>query len=141
MPESGNRKPAAILAAVGFALLFLFQVLLALGVPLGRAAFGGRNASLSPELRVASLVSALLIIGAIWTVLVRAGAITAGRRSRGIAHWLIWGFVGLFSLSAFANFTSSSPWERFGWGPFAVMLVICCVIVALGPRAGLDPEA
>ena len=129
-----NRRMAAIVAAIGFTVLFVFQVLLAVGVPLGRAAFGGKSATLTQELRIASVISALLIIGAIWMVLARAGVIATGKRARGIARWSIWGFVALFSLSAFVNFASSSPWERFGWGPFAVMLVVCCVLVATGPK-------
>ena len=76
----------------------------------------------------------LLIVGAIWTVLVHAQVIATGRRARGIARWSIWGFAALFSLSALANFASSSPWERFGWAPFAVVLVVCCVFLALGPK-------
>ena len=134
MSTQKNRRAAAIGGAIGFTLLFIFQILLAVGLPLGRAAFGGKSATLSPELRIASVLSALLIIGAIWTVLARAGVIVTGKRSQIIARFSIWGFVALFSLSAFANFASSSPWERFGWGPFAVMLVVCCVLVATGPK-------
>lgn len=134
MPVQKNRRAAAIVSAIGFTLLFIFQVLLAAGVPWGRAAFGGKSATLSQELRVASVISALLIIGAIWTVLVRSGVISTGKRAKVIARWAIWGFVILFSLSAFANFTSSSPWEHFGWGPFAVILVVCCILVATGPK-------
>lgn len=134
MSVQRKRRAAAYAAAIGFMLLFIFQVLLAVGVPLGRAAFGGKSATLTPELRVASVISALLFMVAIWTVLVRAGVIAAGRRSRVIARWTIWGFAALFSFSAFANFTSSSPWEHFGWGPFAVLLVVCCVMVATCPK-------
>ena len=130
-----KRRIAAIVAAVGFTALFVFQILLAAGMPLGRAAFGGASDTLSPELRVASAVSALLFLGAIWTVLARAGVIAAGGRGRGIARWSIWGFAVLLSLSALANFASSSPWERFGMAPLAVVLVACCVLVALGPKA------
>jgi hypothetical protein len=133
-PVSGseNSRKAALFAVFGFSVLFLFQVLLAAGVPLGKAAFGGASAALSPQLRAASALSAFLILGAIWTVLARSGRVASGRRGRAIACWLIWGFAALFSLSAFANFASSSPWERYGWGPFAVGLVACCVIVAMG---------
>jgi len=94
--------------------------------------FGGASAELSPELRAASAFSALLIIGTVWTLLVRADVISAGRRGRALARWTIWGFAALFSLSAAANFASSSPWERYGWAPCAVALVTCCVIVGAG---------
>ena len=39
---------AATLAAAGFLVIAAFQFALALGAPLGRAAWGGRNAELSP---------------------------------------------------------------------------------------------
>jgi hypothetical protein len=131
---SARRHFAAFVAAIGFGALFVFQIVLATGLPLGRAAFGGASDTLSPELRITSVVSAFLLLWAIWTVLACSDVIAAGKRARAIARWLIWGFVVLFSLSAVANIASSSPWERFGMAPFAVVLVVCCVIVGLGSR-------
>jgi uncharacterized membrane protein len=61
-------KIAALLATVIFATLLVFQVLLAAGVPLGRAAYGGHRNTLSSELRTMSMISALISLGAICTV-------------------------------------------------------------------------
>ena len=47
MSVQRKRRAAAYAAAIGFILLFIFQVLLAVGVPLGRAAFGGKSATLA----------------------------------------------------------------------------------------------
>jgi len=121
------------MAAVVFAGLFIFQILLAAGVPWGRAAFGGASDILTPGLRIASVISALLFLGAIWAVLTSAAVITVGQGVRRIARWAMWGYVVLFSLSALLNFASSSPWERFGMAPLAVLLVVCCVLVTRGP--------
>lgn len=134
MSSSFRLRQAAGVAAVGFAALFVFQVLLAAGVPLGRSAYGGKSAVLSPELRMTSALSALILLGAIWTVLARSGFLRVGRRVAGLARWLIWGYIAVFILSAVANFASSSPWENYLMAPLAVVLVICCVILALGRR-------
>lgn len=36
----------------------------------------------------------------------------------------------LLLLGALVNFASSSPSERFGWGPLAMLLAILCVVLA-----------
>jgi hypothetical protein len=47
-----------------------------------------------------------------------------------------WVLVGLMGLGALLNFASSSLWERFGWGPFTLVLLILGVVLA---RSGLPP--
>ena len=48
-----------------------FQILLAVGLPFGHAAFGGANAVLSAKLRIASALSALVFCAALYIVLER----------------------------------------------------------------------
>jgi hypothetical protein len=45
-------------------------------------------------------------------------------------------------LGALMNFASSSPWERFGWGPFTLVLVVFGVILArsASPAGGRSPR-
>jgi hypothetical protein len=131
MPSLKRTETAAILATFIFAALFVFQVLLAAGVPLGRAAYGGHSDTLLPALRIMSAVSALIFLGAIWTVLARSGVLSTSKRAMGTTSWLIWVLVILFSLSLVANITSSSPWERFLMAPLAFVIVVCCLLVAL----------
>jgi hypothetical protein len=52
----------------------------------------------------------------------------------GVLRWGTWVLVGLMFLGALENFAFSSGWERFGWGPLALILAILCLFVAL--RAG-----
>ena len=59
----------------------VFQVLLAIGLPLGRAAFGGANAVLPAKLRAASAMSALLFLAALYAILARGGFIGMGSES------------------------------------------------------------
>jgi hypothetical protein len=53
-----------------------------------------------------------------------------------------WVLVGLLGLGALMNFASSSPWERFGWGPFTLVLVVFGVILARSgsPAGGRSPR-
>lgn len=134
MSRTDIRRGAAIVAAVGFAGLLVFQVALAAGLPLGRAAFGGASDVLAPGLRVASAVSALLFALAMWAALARGGVLAVGERAYRRAGWVLWAFVALFGLSTLANLASSSPWERFLMAPLALLLTGCCVVVALGSR-------
>ena len=50
-------------------------------------------------------------------------------RAFGVATW---GLVIVLALGALANLASSSPWERFGWAPFTVLLTVATFIVARG---------
>ena len=49
----------------------------------------------------------------------------------GVLRWGTWALVGLLLVGAVPNFASSSQWERFGWGPVTLILVVLCRFVAL----------
>ena len=122
---------AASLAAAGFLVIAAFQFALARGAPLGRAAYGGRNAVLSPALRRASagavviwLLAAVVILGAGGVVAVPLPDVVLG-----IGPWVL---VVLSVLGTIVNLASSSPWERFGWAPFSAALAVLSFIVATG---------
>lgn len=125
---------AAIVAAAGFGVVATFQLLLALGAPWGRAALGGTNeGTLPPELRVVSSVSMVIIIAAAVVVLGRAGH--WGTRFAGAFRVGTWALVGILALGAVMNAASSSPWERFGWAPFTLLLALTTSVVARGADA------
>ena len=130
----GSKRLAAIAAGIGFSALFVFEVLLAAGLPLGDVAFGGASVVLPSTLRIASALSALLLLGAVWAVLSAARVGRVGTGAAVVARWVLWCYAGLFSLSALANLASMSPWERFLMAPVAVLLAACCVMVALPSR-------
>ena len=68
-------RPAAVLAAIGFAALAVFQAALAAGAPWGHAAWVGENANLSAAQQSASAVAAVVYVAAMLIVLSRAGII------------------------------------------------------------------
>ena len=95
-------RTTAVLAAIGFGAIALFQVALALGAPLGRAAWGGGHAGTLPTgLRIASAVA--------------------------IA---IWAFAMVLVLGALMNFASPSAWERFLWGPVGLVMSGLTLVLA-----------
>ena len=50
--------------------------------------------------------------------------------------------AALLALGACMNFASSSPWERFGWGPYSLTMLVLCIILARSrPPAHRTPSA
>ena len=134
MTELLSVRTAGLLAVLGFAGIALFQVALALGAPLGRAAWGGRQEVLPPSLRIASAVAVAIWLLAALVVAARAGVPIVPVQSD-VARWGTWLVAGLSLLGAVANAASSSRWERFGWAPLALILAVLCLIVAIaGPE-------
>jgi hypothetical protein len=122
----------AVLAAIGFVGIALFQLALALGAPVGRAAWGGANPVLPMRLRRASAVAVGIWLLAAVLILARAGVIGVPLPPVVLAVGA-WVLVVLSAAGALVNLASSSPWERFGWAPYAATLAVLSLIVALGP--------
>jgi hypothetical protein len=130
--DSNRVRIAGAIAAAGLAGLAGFQLLLAAGAPLGRAAWGGSHDVLPPDLRTVSGVAAVAWLGAAFIVLGRAGYAGPSGRSRPFQQ-VTRGLVLLLLLGAVVNAASSSPWERFGWAPFALLLAALTAVVARAP--------
>jgi hypothetical protein len=132
---SMNAELPAILAAIGFVAIAIFQAALALGAPFGAAAWGGTHPGRVPSrLRVASAFACVLWLFAALLVLERGGA-DFDVLPPVLARWGTWAVVILLPIGALMNFASRSRWERFVWGPLALVLAVLCLIVALGADA------
>jgi hypothetical protein len=114
---------AGAVAAAGFLVVAGYQVLLALGIGFSGAAWGG--ATLTPTLRFASAVSAVVLVLAALIVFGRAGY-WGPRMPAAIFRWGTWVLVGGMALSAVANFASPTAGERFFLGPSALLLAFLC---------------
>ena len=131
MPASRSRP--AIAFAVLVSGVILFQLALAAGAPWGSVAMGGRYpGQFPPELRVAAVVQALVLAGLGLVVLARAEMILP--RWHGFSRKAIWGVVAFSAVSTLLNLATPSAWERLIWGPVAVALLACSVLVARSPR-------
>ena len=121
---------AATIATVLLLMVSLFQLALALGAPLGAAAWGGRHRGVLPAgFRVASAIAAIFVYPFV-IVFVLASAETVD------VDWLsetgqtaMWILTGFFSIGAVANFASRSKAERV-WGPVSLGIAICCGVIA-----------
>ena len=134
MNELLSVRTAGLLAALGFVGIAAFQVALAVGAPLGRAAWGGAHEVLPTSLRIASAVAVGIWLLAALVVAARAGASIVPLPA-GVANWGTWLVAGLLLVGAVMNVASSSPWERFGWAPLALLLAGLCLIIAFnGPE-------
>ena len=124
---------AAILAAFGLAGLALFQAALALGAPLGHAAWGGADAQLPTPQRVGTGIAVIVWSLAALVVLECAGLL--GRSEpRSFARWGAWSIAAVCGVSALANFASGSVYENVLLGPLALVLAVLCGIVAWSAR-------
>lgn len=113
-------------------LLAAFQLLLALGLPVGRFAWGGQHDVLPTSLRVASAASILIYAFLATIVLDRAGVDDLYPTGfSGVAIWVAFGFL---VLAAIPNAISRSKPERFVMTPIAVVLAALALVVGLGAR-------
>jgi hypothetical protein len=130
-------ETVALVAAVLFVLLALFQLAVALGVPWGAHVYGGRQArddgSLPSKWRVSSAVAALILLGFAWVILARAGVLIVGINEIALTV-LAWMVVAYMAINTAANLASKDSVERWLMGSITLVLVVlCAVVAAAGP--------
>lgn len=129
MPDVPPPARAARVVAAGCAAIAAFQLGLAVGAPLGRAAWGGRHDRLPRDLRVGSGVAAGL-----WSLAALAvrGRIPwrGGPPSPTLARRTARVLTGVFGLGTAVNLASPSRWERFGWAPFSAAMTGLSAVAA-----------
>jgi len=135
------RTRAAVAAAAGFIAIAGFEIALALGAPVGRAAWGGAHVYLTEGLRIASVFAAAFWALAALVILARAGFRGTPVPFRA-SLWGAWVLTGVLALGALMNFASPSAWERFLQAPIALAMAVLCLIVARGghQRPGPIPD-
>ncbi len=123
-------EAAAIIAVVLIAVLTVFQIALAAGVPFGAAAWGGAHPGVLPtRLRSASAVAGVVVYPPIaLLILDSSGVIDIGWSVKTVWLWVLTGF---FLLGTLANAASRSKVERF-WAPVSLGVAVCCGAVAIG---------
>ena len=128
------RRIAGYVFVIIAAAVFAFQIALAFGAPWGSYAMGGAYpGQFPPQLRIASLVQALLWVFFACVVLSRTGIALPGwvRASR----WLVWIVVALTGISLLLNLITPSAGERMLWAPVAFVMLVCSLLVATGPKS------
>ncbi len=102
---------SAIVATTGFVGMTVFQLLLALGFPLGKASWGGKHKILPFRLRIANFVSTGVFVFATLIVLEKTEFITF-LNNKSIVNYSTWGLAVLFGLSTIGNLASTSKIEK-----------------------------
>jgi cell division protein FtsW (lipid II flippase) len=105
----------------------VFQAALAVGAPVGDAAWGGAHTHLTTGERIGSAISVFIYLAAILVVRGRAAGREERRYRRGI-----WALVALFGIAGVMNLASESRWENFLLAPVALVLSALCLVVARG---------
>lgn len=120
---------AANAATILLALTIILQLLLAAGILPISMAWGGRQAELTPALRIASLAAAVLLGFFIYVVRRRVGLIGAMPVPTiiRILSWIITAFMGLNMLG---NLASASAGEKIVFAPITFLSTIACLIVS-----------
>lgn len=119
----------AIFAAFILFCLTVFQVLLIVGLPLGRMAWGGAHEVLPRNLRIASASSVVLYVFFALVVLSQAGVLQV--INGGWVNVLLWVLVAYFFVGVVMNAISRSKPERMIMTPAALLLALSFLYVAL----------
>ena len=118
------------LALAALVWLTVFQLLLALGVPLGRLAWGGADRILPPNKRVASMIAAVMTAIAALCLADHLGLTSSVPDV--VERPLLWVLLGLFALSTIANFATSSRAEKIHGVPLAAIITIGIAAAVFG---------
>lgn len=121
---------AAIVACVVLIGLGVFQLLLALGYPMGKFAWGGNHTVLPKKLRIGSVMSIFLYLFFAVFILSesRIVEIVTNMQVTSIAIWVL---AGYFTLGVLMNGISRSRSERAVMTPIALVLALCCIVIAI----------
>jgi len=127
------RRIAGIVYTAATAIVVAFQIALVLGAPWGAYAMGGAYpGQFPPEMRVAALIQAGILLGFAGIVLARADI--ALRTWEHVSRWMIWVVVAFAALSLALNLITPSAGERMLWAPVALVLLVCSLLVATGQK-------
>ena len=123
-------KITATVTYILLLLLIIFQLLLAIGLPFGRFAYGGKYEKLPKNLRIMSLIAVGIFIFGIIIVLERATIITIFNNKL-LTTIVVWIFAIYLTLNTLMNAVSKSKWEKRIMTPISVVIAACCYILAI----------
>lgn len=114
----------------------MFQAALALGVPWGQMAYGGRvetTEGVLPDRYRAMGASAVFILPfAAWMILARADVVDEWFWSDGFVRTAAWVVAGYMVLNTVMNATARTSAERWGMGSATAITALLSFVVAAG---------
>ena len=121
---------AALIAVVFFAVLSIFQLLLAIGLPLGKLAYGGKYEKLPTNMRIMSIVAIGIFVLASISVLERAVIIIIFNNPI-LTMVIVWIIAIYLAFNTLLNVLSKSKPEKLIMTPISLISAICCFIVVI----------
>ncbi|WP_454191289.1 hypothetical protein [Paenibacillus sp. Marseille-Q7038] len=120
---------SAIVFSSLIAIVILFQLALAAGIPWGSYAMGGKYpGKYPPIMRIAALFQVLIL--ALLAVIVLSKSGITLPRSYPFANSAIWFVVVFSTVATILNMLTRSKWERRIWAPVSILLLITSITVA-----------
>lgn len=110
--------------------LIIFQILLTLGFPLGEFSMGGKHKVFSRKMRIASAISALILILAS-LLLLHLGDIIYFEPFNDIAKPAGYIFGGYLCLNTLLNLMSDSKKEKYTMTPLSAITAFCFIYTSI----------
>lgn len=130
---------SANIATILFAIVIVLQILLAAGILPVSMAWGGRQSQLTPSLRIASLVAAVLLGAFIYVIRYRAGLVVE-KQIPMVIKLISWIITVFMAFNTLGNLASSSSAERLIFGPVTFLLTVACLIVSASNINSKPPQ-
>ena len=118
---------AALIAVVFFTVLSIFQLLLAIGLRLGKLAYGGKYEKLPTNMRIVAI--GIFVLASI-SVLERAGIIIIFNNQI-LTMIIVWIIAIYLAFNTLLNVLSKSKPEKLIMTPISLISAICCFIVVI----------
>ncbi|WP_026582684.1 hypothetical protein [Bacillus sp. J33] len=120
---------SAIVVAIMFVSISVFQVFLSLGYPLGEYAMGGYYKVLPKKLRIMSVINAIILLFMGFVFLLHADVLNGYNFLP--TNKLVWFITIFLGLNTIANLISRSKKERFIMTPISSIAFILCLFITL----------
>jgi len=120
----------SIIGSILFLIILGLYILLALGLPYGELAMGGKHKILPRMERIICIISVIIQAFAILILLHCGGVISVGFSDK-VASVLCYVFAGYLSLNVILNLLSKSKKEKRYMTPVSVVIAFCFWITAL----------
>ena len=120
----------SIIGSILFSIVLVLYILLALGLPYGEFAMGGKHKILPPKERIMCIISVIIQVFAILILLQCGSVISLGFSDR-VANVLCYFFAGYLSLNVILNLLSKSKKEQRYMTPLSFLLALSFWITAL----------
>ena len=119
---------AAYLFSFLMGIVMAFQLALAIGMPWGEMAMGGKYPGRFPlKMRLAALVQIPLLLSFTLIVLTRASLALVDYFE--FSKYAIWLVIAFSFIGAILNTITPSRKERMLWSPISIVLLICSFVV------------